>query len=91
MSDFEEVYDHPDKPGEYLTKAELDEYNAKKELGAGIQKIAEGLDHVTLASDMLPEITHPGSWISVGEKKSKDVEYEGESNNERAKRLVWLD
>ena len=41
MSDFEEVYDHPDKPGEYLTKAELDEYNAKKELGAGIQKIAE--------------------------------------------------
>ena len=91
MSDFEEVYDHPDKPGEYLTKAELDEYNAKKELGAGIQKIAEGLDHVTLASDMLPEITHPGSWISVGDKKSKDVEYEGESNNERAKRLVWLD
>ena len=27
MSEFEEVFDHPDNKGQYLTKQELEEYN----------------------------------------------------------------
>ena len=30
MSEFAEVFDHPDKPGEFLTAEELDEYNRAK-------------------------------------------------------------
>ncbi len=99
MSDFEEVHDHPDKPGEYLTTSELEEYNAKKkEL-----KVAQAsVNRETIVVDMSADKSHPGSWvmskeIKSGEKNEKPSNV-GEFNNNNDKMitictndLIWLD
>ena len=72
-----------------MTKAELDEYNVRKNLARSkkLQKVWTA----SLWLRMCCQKLHIRDRVSVGDEKSTDVQSKEESNNKRAKRLVWLD
>ena len=72
MSDFLEVFDHPDKPGEYLNAQELEEYNLQKALErqtldpeSRTEVMDEDKDY-----DVDVAVAHPGSFVP-GKTQSK--------------------
>ena len=103
MSEFEEVFDHPDNKGQYLTKQELEEYNNKKKLA-----VNEGMQELTISNDLIEDMlssdkSHPGSWVILNEKQpivedttnyNDNVKPSGNDdnvNNVCTNNLVWLD
>ena len=74
--EFTEVFDHPDKPGEYLTKEELREYHMQKDMkeaseAAGLttrdgvhgSAVGDelGMESVPAQQDDVTK-SHPASW-----------------------------